>query len=192
MLKFWVMVWGRTLSGLSYQRKKKSRPLLLRYGSLLLTSVSSTTVQVWSVYSPLESNWESGLTKKSRPNAYDGWCLLNQESAEETRTNGSYYQNTLCRCFALDIESYTCPFNIAILISVKPVAAGISFVGAKVVFNLLPPSNALSEFENEYAWSNLQDVFDYAIDDPTILLDNVFFFLEICVKHWSMEFVMVP
>ena len=52
------------------------------------------------------------------------------------------------------------------------VAAGFSIEGAEAMFNLLPLSNALSEFENDYAWSNLQEGFDYAINNPTILLDK--------------------
>ena len=62
--------------------------------------------------------------------------------------------------------------NFTIPISVTPVASSFSIEGAAVVFDILPPSNSLSEFENEYAWSNLREVFDKTIEDPTILLDK--------------------
>ena len=68
-------------------------------------------------------------------------------------------------------ESDTCPLNVAIPILVIPVAAGFSIEGAEAVFDLLPPSNALSEFENYYTSSNLQKGFDYTINNPTIFLD---------------------
>ena len=62
--------------------------------------------------------------------------------------------------------------NFVIPISVNAVAAGAYIEGTEVAFNLLPASDALSEFENDYTWSNLQEGFDYAITDPTILLDK--------------------
>ena len=39
-------------------------------------------------------------------------------------------------------------------------------------FDILPPINPLSEFENDYAWSNIQDGLDKAKVDPTILSDK--------------------
>ena len=62
--------------------------------------------------------------------------------------------------------------NLVIPISVTPVATSFAIEGAEVVFHILPPSNPLSEFENDYTWSNLQEDFDKAIKDPTILLDK--------------------
>ena len=67
--------------------------------------------------------------------------------------------------------------NFAIPISVKSVATSFCIEGTEAAFNLLPPSNALSEFENDYIWSNLQEGFDYTIANPTILLVK-FFLLE--------------
>ena len=62
--------------------------------------------------------------------------------------------------------------NFALPISVTPVAASFTIEGAVADFEILPPSNSLSEFENDYAWSDLQEGFDKAIEDPTILLDK--------------------
>ena len=72
----------------------------------------------------------------------------------------------------MDIESDICPLIVAIPISVRLVAAEFSVKGAEAVLNFLPPINALPEFENDYARSNLQEGFDYAVNDPTILLDT--------------------
>ena len=68
---------------------------------------------------------------------------------KRNKDNWSYYRQTRCRRFALVDESDTCPLNVAISISVKPVAVRFSIEGAEAVFNLLPPSNALSKFEND-------------------------------------------
>ena len=57
-------------------------------------------------------------------------------------------------------------------ISVTPVAASFAIEGVVADFDILPPSNQLSEFENDYTWSNLQKGFDKVIEDPTILLDK--------------------
>ena len=62
--------------------------------------------------------------------------------------------------------------NFALPTSVTPVATSFAIEGAVVDFDILPPSNPLSEFENDYAWSNLREGFDKAIKDPTILLDK--------------------
>ena len=62
--------------------------------------------------------------------------------------------------------------NLAIPISVTPVAASFAIEGTEAVFHIIPPSNPLSKFENDYAWSNLREGFDKAIEDPTILLDK--------------------
>ena len=62
--------------------------------------------------------------------------------------------------------------NFALPISVTPLAASFSIEGAVADFNILPPSIPLSEFDNDYAWSNLQESFDKAIKDSTMLLDK--------------------
>ena len=62
--------------------------------------------------------------------------------------------------------------NFALPISIRPVAASFVIEGTVPDFNILPPSNPLSEFENDYAWSDIQDRFDKAKVDPTILLDK--------------------
>ena len=72
--------------------------------------------------------------------------------------------------------------NLAIPISVTPVAASFTIEGAEAVFHILLPSNPLSEFENDYAWLNLREGFYKAIEDPTILLKNSFS-LKITIKH---------
>ena len=72
--------------------------------------------------------------------------------------------------------------NFALPISVTPVAASFAIEGAVADFDILPPSNPLSKFENDYAWSNLREGFDKAIEDPTILLDK-YVFLKMNVKH---------
>ena len=50
--------------------------------------------------------------------------------------------------------------NFALPISVIPVVASFAIEGAVADFGILPPSNPLSEFENDYAWSDIQDRFD--------------------------------
>ena len=102
------------------------------------------------------------------------WWSVPTESPlyKRNKDKWSYFRKTCCRRFALDNELDTCPLNVSISISVKPVAAGFFIEGAETIFNLLPPTNALSKFENDYTWSNLQEGFDYAINDPTILPDT--------------------
>ena len=62
--------------------------------------------------------------------------------------------------------------NFALPFLVTPVSASFAIEGAVADFDILPPSNPLSEFENNYVWSNLREGFDKAIEDPTILLDK--------------------
>ena len=64
------------------------------------------------------------------------------------------------------------PLTYALPISVFSVGASFVIEGSVADFNILPPSNPLSEFEDDYAWSNIRDGFDKAIGDPTILLDK--------------------
>ena len=62
--------------------------------------------------------------------------------------------------------------NFALPILVTPVVASFANEGLVADFDILPPSNSLSEFENDYALSNLREGFDKAIEDPTILLEK--------------------
>ena len=62
--------------------------------------------------------------------------------------------------------------NFSLPISVRPVAASFAIEGAVADFDILPPSNRLTEFENDYTCSDLQEGFDKAKLDPTILLDT--------------------
>ena len=64
------------------------------------------------------------------------------------------------------------PMNYALPISVHPVGASFAIEGTVADFNILPPINPMSEFENDYAWSNIRDGFDKAKVDSTILLDK--------------------
>ena len=63
------------------------------------------------------------------------------------------------------------------------------------VFHLLSPVNALSEFENNYARSILQENFDNTIIDPTILLDKFVLpedmcqFLVECIRNGTTSIV---
>ena len=70
--------------------------------------------------------------------------------------------------------------NYALSISVCSVGASFVTEGRVEDFNILPPSNLLSEFENDYTWSNIQDGFDKAILDPTILLDKFALLEDMC------------
>ena len=83
----------------------------------------------------------------------------------------SYYRQAF-RCYYLDNETATCPLDLALPISVVSVATSFVIEGPAAIFSLLPPVNALSEFEDEYSWSPLSEGFDQAIIDPTILLDR--------------------
>ena len=71
-------------------------------------------------------------------------------------------------------------FNVAILNSVKPAGVGFSIENVLALFNLLLTTNALSEFENGFSWSNLQESFDYTINDPTILMGTYVFPEDMC------------
>ena len=71
----------------------------------------------------------------------------------------------------MDDKIATCFLDLSLPISVFPVGTSFCIKGPAAVFNLLWPVNALSEFENNFSWSTLQEDFDNAIIDPTILLD---------------------
>ena len=54
-----------------------------------------------------------------------------------------------------------------------PVTANsVSIEGQTREFVLLPVEDALSDFEANSEWSTLSEGFDYAVNDPTILLDK--------------------
>ena len=72
----------------------------------------------------------------------------------------------------MDNETATCPLALALSISVVSVATSFCIEGLAAVFSLIPPVNALSEFEENYSWSTLQESFDNTIIDQTILLDK--------------------
>ena len=55
----------------------------------------------------------------------------------------------------------------------SPVGASYAIEGRAADFVILPPINPMSEFEDHYAWVDLEDGFNKAIADPTILLDKV-------------------
>ena len=62
--------------------------------------------------------------------------------------------------------------NFVLPISVRLVSVSFVIEGRVADFNILPPSNPLSKFENDYAWSDIQDGFDKAKVNLTILLDK--------------------
>ena len=100
------------------------------------------------------------------------WSVPNKSRIYRRNNENWSYYNQFHRRFYYNDESETCPMNLAIPISVTPVVASFTIEGAEAVFHILPPSNPLSECENDYAWSNLREGFDKAIKDPTILLDK--------------------
>ena len=79
------------------------------------------------------------------------WWFVPNESKiyRRNKENWSYY-NRYHRRFYYNDDSETCPMNFAIPISVTPVAASFAIEGAVAVFDILPPSNQLSQFENDY------------------------------------------
>ena len=72
----------------------------------------------------------------------------------------------------MDDEADTCPLDLALPISVVPVATSFRIEGPASVFVLLPLVNALSDFEDKSAWSTLSEGFNNVINDQTILLDK--------------------
>ena len=64
------------------------------------------------------------------------------------------------------------PLNYALPISVSPVGTSYVIEGKVEDFVILPPINPMSEFEDDYAWVDLEDGFNKAKADPTVLLDN--------------------
>ena len=70
--------------------------------------------------------------------------------------------------------------NYALPISVSPVAASFVIEGRVADFSILSASNPLSEFENYYAWSDIQDGFDKAKVDLTIFLDKYVLLKDMC------------
>ena len=80
----------------------------------------------------------------------------------------------------MDDKVAICPLDFALPISVIPVATSFCIEGPEAVFNLLPRINNLPEFGNYFAWSTLQEGFDYAIIDPTIFRDTLVIPEDIC------------
>ena len=72
----------------------------------------------------------------------------------------------------MDNSADTCPLNLAVPISVSTVDNSFKIKVQVLQFNLLPPTNFLSDFEDDSAWSTLSKGFDTAINDPIILLDK--------------------
>ena len=70
--------------------------------------------------------------------------------------------------------------DFALPILVKPVTASFVIEGTVVAFNILPPRKFLSELENNYAWSDIQDRFDKTKVDLTILLDKFVLPKDMC------------
>ena len=65
------------------------------------------------------------------------------------------------------------PLTYALPISVCPVGASFVIEGRAEDFVILPPINPLSEFEDDYAWVDLEDGFNKGKADPTVLFDKV-------------------
>ena len=100
------------------------------------------------------------------------WSVLNDERIYiKNSENWTFYHKQNHRFYYSD-EVDTLPMNYALPISVCPVGASFVIEGRVEDVNILPPSNPLSEFENNYAWSDIQDGFDKATLNPTILLDK--------------------
>ena len=68
----------------------------------------------------------------------------------------------------------------------SPVGASYVIEGKAKDFVILQPINPMSEFEDNYAWVDLEDGFNKAKADPTFLLDKVFS-PKIIVKHSVLE-----
>ena len=84
------------------------------------------------------------------------------------------------RRFYYNDEVETLPMNFALPISVWPVGTSFAIEGTVADFNILPPINPMSEFENDYVWSDIQDGFDKARVDQTILLDKFVLLEDMC------------
>ena len=82
----------------------------------------------------------------------------------------------------MDNKDATCPLDLALPISVVQVATGFRIEGPTAVFVLLPPVNALSDFEDKSAWSTLSEGFGNAINDQNILLDKFALPEDMCNK----------
>ena len=71
----------------------------------------------------------------------------------------------------------------AVPVSTAPVTSNcVRTVGDNEKFTLLPPVNSLSDFEANTEWSNISEGFDYAREDPTILLDRFFPPNDMCLS----------
>ena len=61
--------------------------------------------------------------------------------------------------------------DLAVPISVSTVANSFKIEVQVLQFNLLPPMDVLSDFEDNSSCATLSEGFDIAINDPAILLD---------------------
>ena len=100
------------------------------------------------------------------------WSVPNKDRIYMRNGGNWTFYHRQGRQFYYNDEVDTLPINYALPISVSPVGASFVIEGKVEDFNILPPSNPMSEFENDYAWSDIQDGFDKAKVDPTILLDK--------------------
>ena len=100
------------------------------------------------------------------------WSVPDESRIYQQNNDNWFYYCQDFRRFYLDDETDTYPLDLALSISVVPVAPSFCIEGSVAVFNLLPSVNALSEFEDDFSWSTLQEGFDNAIIDQTILLDK--------------------
>ena len=112
------------------------------------------------------------------------WWSVSGESRinQQNNDNWSYYRQVFRRYY-LDDENASCPLALDLPISVVPITTRFCIEGPAAVFSLLPPVNVLSKFEDDYFWSTLQEGFDNAIIDQTILLDTF------CFSRW---YVSIP
>ena len=98
---------------------------------------------------------------------------------QRNNNNWSYYRQRYCRYY-LDDEAVSCPLNLALSISVVPVATRFRIEGLTTVFVLLPTVNTLSNFEDKSARSTLSEGFNNTINDKTILLNKLFLLEDMC------------
>ena len=88
---------------------------------------------------------------------WDWWSAPNDDRIY-IRNSGTWtFYHQRGRRFYYSDEVDTVPMNYALPISVRPVGASFAIEGKVEDFNILPPINHMSEFENDYAWSDIQD-----------------------------------
>ena len=64
------------------------------------------------------------------------------------------------------------PTASIVLVSIGIDAGSFRIETEALSFNIYPPSNSLSAFEDTAAWNSLTDRLDTAVNDPTILIDQ--------------------